>query len=47
MAMCAPSNWKWPNTRDTMWYGKDDLMEVIEAPKPINKCGLFSVPKIK
>lgn len=47
MAMSAPSNWKWPNKRDTMWYGNDDEIDGIDAPKPINTRCIFSVPEIK
>lgn len=39
--------WKWPLTKDEMWYESDDVVQIIAEPTPVNKRGAFKVPELE
>ncbi|KAG5891860.1 hypothetical protein JTB14_032910 [Gonioctena quinquepunctata] len=40
-------HWRWPTIEDVIWYGEDEIISRISAPRLINKRGFYSVPEIK
>lgn len=36
------SCWKWPQSRDTIYYKKSDILRIISAPVVAGHCGQFT-----
>lgn len=39
-------DWKWPDLEDVMWYGREDVIKLINEPTMKNKRGIYLVPEM-
>lgn len=46
MTFSGVSHFKWPENNDQLWYKREDVLEVIKPPTPLNKRGAFIVPEM-
>lgn len=47
MEISGIGSWKWPTKEDILWYPKEDVIQLIEKPKPLNNRGMFAVDDMK
>ncbi|KAB0804746.1 hypothetical protein PPYR_01716 [Photinus pyralis] len=47
MVQCGRRGWRWPDIEDQIWYDEQDVVMIIEPPKPKNSRGIFFVEEMK
>lgn len=48
MVQCGrTSGWRWPDIEDQIWYDEQDVVMMIQQPKPKNSRGIFFVEEMK
>lgn len=46
MVLSSATTFKWPEKEATIWYDRDSIVEIIEAPIPINTRGSYKVEEM-
>lgn len=46
MVLSKGNTFRWPETPDQIWYGKEAIIEKIKEPQILNKRGFYKVPEM-